>query len=417
MSLNGVFTPPGDKSISHRMALLSILAKGSCNLTNFSPCADVRSSLDAVKLLGISVKEADDELLIEGAGGVIRDQARIDCGNSGTTMRLLMGILAGRPGEFILDGDDSLRKRPMERVAIPLRMMGGSLECPNGRSPVSIRGVDLQGISYDLPVASAQLKSAVLLAGVQAAGSTVVVEPAVSRDHTEKLLKLCGGLIKEAALGTWSVMSSELSLPDSFYVPGDISSAAFFLCGAAITPGSMVEARGVLQNRTRTGFINVLSRMGAYIDYEPWDNSSEPYGMIRARFTPGLEGCTIRAEEIPLLVDEVPILALVATQAKGTTTFQGVGELRIKESDRLSAVASQLGAMGAQIQAEGDTLVVEGPTKLKCPDRMDSFGDHRIAMTVRLAACMVGANPRIQGEESVSISYPGFHETLSELAQ
>ncbi len=416
MSLNGVFTPPGDKSISHRMALISILAKGSCGLTNFSPCADVRSSLDAVKLLGIRVKEDADELLIEGAGGAIRDQARIDCGNSGTTMRLIMGILAGRSGEFVLDGDDSLRKRPMERVAIPLRMMGGQVECPNGKSPVTIRGVDLQGISYDLPVASAQLKSAVLLAGVQADGTTVVGEPAVSRDHTEKLLKLCGGHIK-GDLGTWSVTKSELALPASFYVPGDISSAAFFLCAAAITPGSVVEARGVLQNPTRTGFIDVLGRMGAYIDYESWDNSAEPYGMIRARFTPGLQGCTIRAQEIPLLVDEVPILALVATQARGTTIFEGVGELRIKESDRLSAVASQLGAMGAVIQAEGDTLVVEGPTRLKCPNRLDSFGDHRIAMTVRLAALMVGGDPHIEGEESISISYPGFHETLTELAQ
>lgn len=416
MSLNGVFAPPGDKSISHRMALFSILAKGACKLTNFSPCADVRSSLDAVKLLGIRADANGDALIVEGAGGTIRNKARIDCGNSGTTMRLLMGILAGRPGEFVLDGDESLRRRPMERVAIPLRMMGAQIDCPNGKSPVHIRGAALQGIAYELPVASAQLKSAILLAGVQADRPTLVGEPAASRDHTEKLLRLCGGEIN-GDMGTWYVGRSELVLPDSFYVPGDISSAAFFLCAAAITPGSTVEAHGVLQNPTRTGFIDVLDRMGADIDFENWDNSAEPYGMIRTRFTPGMKGCRIRAEEIPLLVDEVPILALVATQANGTTAFEGVGELRIKESDRLAAVASQLGAMGAEIQAEGDTLVVEGPTRLKCPNQLDSFGDHRIAMTLRLAAFMVGADPHIEGEESTSVSYPGFHETLNELAR
>lgn len=414
MGLDGVFAPPGDKSISHRMALIPILAGGRCELTNFSPCADVRSSLDAVKLLGIEVTSRDDTVIVTGAGGRIRDRARINCGNSGTTMRLLMGILAGRPGEFILDGDGSLRKRPMERVAIPLRLMGATVDCTEGKCPVRISGAMLHGIAYELPVASAQLKSAVLLAGVQADRATLVGEPAPSRDHTEKLLKLCGALINGEP-STWAVSKSDLTLPDSFHVPGDISSAAFFLCAGAIVPGSTVEAQAVMLNPTRTGFLAVLERMGAELVGETWDNSAEPYGMIRTRYSPDMRGCTIRPEEIPLLVDEVPILALVATQAKGMTVFQGVDELRIKESDRLAAVASQLGAMGAKIVAEADTLVVEGPTPLTCPDRLDSFGDHRIAMTLRLAATMVNANPIIDGEESTSVSYPGFHDTLREL--
>lgn len=414
MSLNGEFSPPGDKSISHRIALMSLLADGETRLTNLSPGADVRSSLEAVKLLGSGVRASGGEVVITGAQGRIKDGARIDCGNSGTTMRLLMGILAGRSGEHILDGDGSLRSRPMERVARPLRSMGATVECASGKSPVRILGADLLGIDYELPVASAQLKSAVLLAGIQAGGVTTVREPAPSRDHTERLLNDFGARISRGA-GYWQVERSSLSLPDSFRVPGDASSAAFFLCAATIIPESEVTARGVLLNPTRAGFLQVLQRMGARLEVETRGEVPEPWGRVTARFSPDMCGCRVGPEEIPSLVDEVPILALAATRAAGTTVFQGVGELRVKESDRLAAVASQLNTMGARVTADEDELVIEGPTALNALAGLESFGDHRIAMTLRLAGLLTDSEPRIKGEESTVISYPGFHETLERL--
>jgi len=395
---------------------MSLLALGRCAVENFSPCADVRSSLQSVELLGGVVTRRGRQLEITAPMGSPVVKARIDCGNSGTTMRLLMGILAGRNGEFILDGDESLRKRPMERVASPLRLMGASVECREGRCPVKIRGTDLRGIQWDLPVASAQLKSAILLAGIQAQGTTSVREIIPSRDHTERLLGLMGAII--SCDGTvWNVSRSILAMPGNFFVPGDSSSAAFFLCAAAIMPGSEVTAERMLLNPTRIGFLDVLRRMGATVEVEVLNQEPEPWGRVVVRYSPDLAGCAITREEIPALVDEVPILALVATQASGVTVFDGVGELRVKESDRLAAIASQLGLMGARITAESDTLTVEGPTALAAPSRLDSYGDHRIAMTLRLAALLADAEPAIAGEDSVNISYPGFHGALKELAK
>lgn len=411
MALKGVFSSPGDKSISHRLALMSILASGEVALTNFSPCADVNSSLDAVTLLGSQVRSEGDKLVIRGAGGQIVSEATIDCGNSGTTMRLLMGVVAGRPGQFTLDGDDSLRKRPMERVAVPLRSMGADVRTQSGKCPVTVLGGNLQGIDYALPVASAQLKSAVLLAGIQADGSTSVKESVLSRDHTERLLNLFGARLSGPGL---RVERSTLVLPQSFHVPGDASSAAFFLAAATIIPDSEITATGVLLNPTRTGFLNVLRRMGAILEIQPTESGAEPYGIVKARYS-HLVACCVEAGEIPSLVDEVPILALVATQATGTTVFKGVGELKIKESDRLAAVASQLGQMGAKIRTHNDTLIIDGPTTLRSVGNLDSFHDHRIAMTLRIAGVLADADPKIEGESSIAISYPGFHETLKEL--
>jgi 3-phosphoshikimate 1-carboxyvinyltransferase len=416
VSLRGVFSPPGDKSISHRFALMSLLAEGECRLTNCSSGEDVRSSLDAVSLLGSDIRYDADNLIIRGAHGQIRTDALIDCGNSGTTMRLIMGILAGTKGEFVLDGDESLRKRPMERVAVPLRSMGAVIQSTHGKCPVRIRGDRLMGIAYELPVASAQLKSAVLLAGMQADGQTRVKETIASRDHTERLLRLFGGKVSVSD-GIVQVERSRLIFPALFHVPGDPSSAAFFLSAAAIIPGSEVTAEGVLLNPTRTGFLEVLKRMGADLDIQPASEAAEPWGSITTRFSPSLSSCVVHAEEVPSLVDEVPILALVATQAHGRTVFHGVGELRVKESDRLAAVASQLGLMGATIIAEDDCLMVEGPTILKSVSRLDSFGDHRIAMTLRLAGLLAASDPFIDGEDSVNISYPGFHDTLKGMSR
>jgi 3-phosphoshikimate 1-carboxyvinyltransferase len=414
VSLNGAFRPPGDKSISHRLALFSALAEGRAEIENFSRCADVQSSLAALRLLGASAESNGDLLVVHGAGGRVARRARIDCGNSGTTMRLLMGILVGRSGEFILDGDDSLRRRPMERVAAALRLMGAQVGCPDGKCPVRIVGGDLRAIEYELPAASAQLKSAVILAGLQAEGVTTVNEPVPSRDHTERLLSLMAGNIARTASG-WRVQPSRLTLPERLRTPGDASSAAFFLAAAAIVPGSDVIAEGVLLNPTRIGFVHVLRRMGALVEIQERGDTPEPWGLARVRWSPDLSACSVSPHEVPSIIDEVPILALVATQARGGTVFEGVGELRVKESDRLAAISSQLARLGAKIEAEGDALVVHGPTPLRSAAKLSSFGDHRIAMTLRLASLLTDGSPAIEGEESVDISYPGFHATLRAL--
>jgi 3-phosphoshikimate 1-carboxyvinyltransferase len=409
-------------------------------VTNLSPGDDVRSSLDAVRMLGSRVEWSTEHVTITAADRGLVKEAEIPCGNSGTTMRLLMGILAGVPGRFVLDGDSSLRRRPMERVAVPLRKMGAAIDCTDGGSPVTVQGGGLDGIDYELPVPSAQLKSAVLLAGLSAEGTTVVRETVPSRDHTERLLEYFGGRIFRAyvhgrtsneggpwAIGgpadrdtkrvapVWGVERSSLELPPEFRVPSDISSAAFFLCAAAIIPGSRVTAEGVLLNPTRIGFLKVLRRMGVPMKIVIERETPELTGSIEVSYSPELTGCEISAEEIPSLVDEVPILALVATQAEGVTVFRGAGELRLKESDRLAAIENQLGLMGARLEADHDRLTLEGPTRLKVPDRLDSYGDHRMAMTLRLAGLLDNAEPFIEGEESASVSYPEFRTTLEAL--
>ena len=414
MNLNGTFSPPGDKSISHRLALMSLLASGECRASNMAPGADVRSSLEAARLLGADWQAHEDIVMVKGAAGRLVKKARLDCGNSGTTMRLLMGLLSGRDGEYVLDGDESLRKRPMERIAAPLRLMGANIHCPDGRCPVTIRGGNLHGLEYELPVASAQLKSAVLLAGLQAHGPTIVREITPSRDHTEKMIDLFGGSIAVDPRG-WLVRPSQLHLPPTMYVPGDPSSAAFFLCAAAVLPGSRVTAEGLLLNPTRTGFINVLRRMGAHLEVRTVSQHPEPWGRVTCAYSPELVGCTVEAAEVPALVDEVPILALIATQARGTTVFKQVGELRVKETDRLSAMAQGLALLGAKAEIQGDDLMVHGPIPLSAPPELDSLGDHRLAMTFRLAGVMAGARPRIHQEDCLQISYPLFPQDLDRL--
>lgn len=417
MKLSGSFCPPGDKSVSHRVALMSLLARGETIVSGYSPCQDCASTLAAVRLLGGDVHFSPDGLCLKGLGGALGESAAIDCGNSGTTMRLLMGILAGRPGVFHLDGDESLRRRPMERVAAPLRLMGAKVDCTDGRPPVRIDGGGLKGFEYELPVASAQLKSALLLAGIQAEGLTRVIEPGPSRDHTERMLKQWGANIHHQGRA-WIVKRSGLTLPPTFQVPGDTSSAAFFLCGAAFLPGSRVEAQNVLLNPTRTGWLDVLRRMGARMETGIKGEDPEPWGSIRAEFSPELSACEVRAEEIPLLVDEVPILALAATQCRGTTIFRQVGELRVKESDRLAAIVTELGKMGARLSIQGEDLAVEGPTLLKPPrEDLSAWDDHRIAMTLKIAGLLSGGEPVVQGEECAAVSYPGFTRALEALVK
>jgi len=340
----------------------------------------------------------------------------VDCGNSGTTMRLLSGLLAGRPGRFSLDGDESLRRRPMARVADPLGEMGAKVATTEGRPPLSIEGRELVGRRFDLAVASAQLKSALLLAGLQAEGTTEVHEPHPSRDHSELLLAAMGADLRQAD-GGWQVRRSALTLPSSLRVPGDISAAAFMIVAALIVPGSRVVCEGVGLNPTRIGLITVLQRMGAELSIEEQGSSPEPWGRVEAAYSPGLQATEVLPAEIPLLVDEVPILALAATQASGTTIMRAVGELRVKESDRLAAIVSQLGAMGARLKEEGDDLLIEGPTSLRTGGEYESFGDHRIAMTLAVAGLLNGELPRVAEAGCAAVSYPDFYRDLESLAE
>ncbi len=419
MSLKGCFTPAGDKSVSHRIALFSLLAQGSTVVTNYSPGEDCHSSLKAVERLGCAVsKNPDGTISITGAGGIVTKQAEIDCGNSGTTIRLLMGILSSLEGSFTLDGDKYLRKRPMQRIATPLEKMGAQITTTDGNAPIKITGGKLSGTEYELPVASAQLKSAVLLAGLNASSPTTVIEPVKSRDHTELMLKSFGAAIKSEP-GRITVEPSALSLPKDFYVPGDPSSAAFFLCAATMIKDSEVTARGILLNPTRALFIDVLKRMGADVTINKRGDVPEPWGDITVRYNGRLKACTITAEEVPSLVDEIPILTLVAALAEGESVFHNVGELRIKETDRLVAVRNELGKMGACIYIDDHDddckLVISDVEELCAPEELDSYGDHRMAMTLRLALLIAGAECEIEEEECVAVSYPAFHEDLKKL--
>ncbi|MGC8602987.1 MAG: 3-phosphoshikimate 1-carboxyvinyltransferase [Desulfomonilaceae bacterium] len=415
MKLLGTFRPPGDKSISHRIALLSLLAKGECVVSNYSTAQDCITSIHAVNALGGRAVFSGEDLMLSANGSLLKGSVDVDCGNSGTTMRLLMGILAGASGRFILWGDDSLLKRPMERVAQPLRFMGANISCaPNGTPPVTIDGSKLRGIDYRLPVASAQLKSAVLIAGIQAEGLTRIAEPVKSRDHTEHMLGMFGANIYFES-GAWCVRKSLMELPSAFRVPGDPSSAAFFLCGAAMLDGSEVRAEGVLLNPTRIKFLEKLREMGAQIEIHFEGNSPEPYGTVKSSYSGELSPCTVTPEELPRLVDEVPILALLATQAHGVSVFQEIGELRIKESDRVAALVSELGKLGARLEIDGSNLFVYGPTKLKTTNVLESFGDHRIAMTLAIARGLIEKEVPIRDMACVSISYPDFFEILREL--
>jgi len=417
---------PGDKSLSHRAVLFSAMAEGTTRLSGVLDSADVRATIAGVEVLGAQVAlsvQSDGSLggtvTGWGARGPRARVATIECLNSGTTARLLMGVAAGWPVEVTLTGDESLSRRPMDRVTGPLEKMGAGFEVSEGGTlPVTVRGTDgLTAIEYDSPVASAQVKSAILLAGVRAHGRTRVTEPATSRDHTERLLPAFGVPVEivPAAHSAAVEGPAVLRAVPGFSVPRDPSSAAFMVAAALLVPGSAIRMPGVSLNATRTGFLRVLERMGAGISVVPFPESeSERSGEIDARYTPHLEAATVTADEVPSLVDEVPILALVASQAHGETRFEGVGELRVKESDRLAAVAEGLRSLGATALVEGDTLVVRGPSQLHGAS-LDSLGDHRLAMTWAIAGLVAGGAVRIGRFAAVEVSYPGFVSHLEGL--
>lgn len=422
--LAGSVFVPGDKSISHRVVLFAAMAEGTSHLARILDSADVRSTTSAVRALGAGVvarERPDGGLDLDVAGwgtlGPAPPLHEIDCGNSGTTVRLLLGVLASWPQRsYTLTGDESVSKRPMARVTEPLSRMGATFEtAEGGLLPVTVHGGRLHGVSRQLNVASAQVKTALLLAGVRAEGRTLVAEPAPSRDHTERLLPGFGVPVgrDESRHACWVDGPARLS-PTSLAVPGDPSSAAFLVAAAALVPRSKVTVCEVALNPTRAGFLGVLERMGADVSVHPHSvGGVEPVGDLMVRHA-SLHSTVVAPAEVPSLIDEVPVLAVVASQAKGTTRFSGVGELRVKESDRLEGLAEGLAALGVQVRSGEDWLEVDGPVALR-GGAVDSLGDHRLAMAFAVAALVATKPVTIERYDAIDVSFPGFTESLRTL--
>ncbi|MFL5920376.1 MAG: 3-phosphoshikimate 1-carboxyvinyltransferase [Gaiellaceae bacterium] len=418
-ALRGHIAVPGDKSISHRALLLGAVADGETSVRGFGRSRDTEATLAAVRELGARVHEDEiDTLRIEGAGvrGLRATGAPIDCGNSGTTMRLLAGILAGQRGRFELTGDESLRRRPMERIAEPLAQMGARVETADGTAPLAIEGGGLRAIRYELPVASAQVKSCVLLAGLYAQGRTTVVEPLPTRDHTELMLQSAGVRVNRQQRRISVGPAERLALGDVF-VPGDFSAAAPFLVAATLLPGSELTIHDVGLNPRRTGLLEVLARMGARVTiFHRHRSGGEPVGDVEI-LSAELVATTVTAEEVPLLVDELPLFALAAAVARGTSRVEGARELRVKETDRIETVTTSLRALGAHITATDDGLEVRGvPARLK-GGAMSSHGDHRIAMLGAVAGLVSRDGVELRDPEAVAVSFPGFFELLHSVTQ
>jgi len=417
-ALDGHVAVPGDKSISHRAVLIGALCEGETRVSGFGRSADTEATIAAVRALGAEVIEEDvDTLRVRGAGlrGLQGSKGAIDCGNAGTLMRLLAGVLAGQDGRTELVGDSSLSSRPMERIAEPLRRMGATIETTEGHAPLVVQGAPLRAIDYALPVASAQVKSAILLAGVQATGATTVVEPVATRDHTERMLEHAGARVTRRPSSVTVEGARSLRLPD-VEVPGDISSAAPFLVAAAIVPGSAVTVHGVGLNPRRAGLLDVLERMGARVAiYNRRSIGGEPAGDVEVRAS-DLVGTTVMAAEVPSLIDELPIFAVAACHARGETVVQGAEELRAKESNRIEAVVEDLRRVGGHIRATPDGFRIKGvPTRLR-GGVVDSRGDHRLAMLGAVVGVASREGVQLRGAEAAATSFPGFFDVLEQVA-
>jgi 3-phosphoshikimate 1-carboxyvinyltransferase len=420
--LRGTLRVPADKSISHRAALLAAMTPEPVTVRNYLDAADTRSTLAAVEAVGALVERRRGELVIRGTG--LRDaqelERPIDVGNAGTLMRLLPGWLAAQSGRsWTLDGDDSIRRRPVDRVAEPLRLMGARIDAHDERfPPFTIHGADLQGIEYALPVASAQVKSCVLIAGLTTAAGTTVVEPAPSRDHTERMLARAGAPIERDGMRVTVRHVDEIGI-DAVDVPGDLSSAAFFVAAAVLVPGSRIVLEDVGVNWTRTGFLRILERMGAIVlgDLEPAGafDPVEPVTELDVAHGP-LTGTTVEADEVPLAIDELPLVALLGCFAEGETVVRGAGELRVKESDRIATVVDGLRGLGADIEATDDGFVVRGTDGLR-GGRISSHGDHRLAMLGAIAGLASREGVEVDGMEAAAVSYPGFVDDLHRLTR
>lgn len=413
--VGGTVVVPGDKSISHRAVLVAALCDGETLIRGFGRSADTEATVGAVRALGVQVDEpARDTLVVHGGGlhGLRAPAHPIDCANAGTLVRLLAGILAGQAGqEFELVGDASLSARPMERIAKPLTAMGADVETAEGTLPLTIRGRPLKGITYELPVASAQVKSCLLLAGLYADGATSVGEPVPTRDHTESLLALAGAHLTHSP-GWVTIRPAERLELAALEVPGDFSSAAPFVLAATLVPGSELLVPGVNLNPRRIGFLRILERMGASITVRsPRQIGGEPAGDLVVRFSP-LTATSVSGAEVPSAIDELPLFALAAVCASGESVLSGAGELRAKESDRIDGVVDGLRAVGADIEATQDGFRIRGGSARLAGGAMDSRGDHRLAMLAAVAGLASREGVVVRDPDAVGVSFPGFFDLL-----
>jgi 3-phosphoshikimate 1-carboxyvinyltransferase len=423
--LRGRITPPADKSISHRAAIVGAMAAEPMRITNYLDAADTRSTLAAVGELGAIVETREQEIVIRGCGmrNAQPPEQRIDVGNAGTLMRLLPGWLAFQRGaSFTLDGDESIRGRPVDRIAAPLELMGARVQARAGRyPPFTVHGAGLHGVRYELPMASAQVKSCVLLAGLATDGTTVL-EPVATRDHTERMLLRAGAQVTRAPApgGGYAATvgnTDELEL-EHVKVPGDLSSAAFLIAAGVLVPGSRLVLDGVGVNWTRTGFLRILQRMRAIVigELEPEGEfaADEPVSDLDVSYAP-IVATTVAAEEVPLAIDELPLVALLGCFAEGETVVRGAGELRLKESDRIATVVDGLRGLGADIEALADGFAVRGATTLR-GGRLDAHGDHRLALLGAVAGLASEEGVEVVGMEAADVSYPGFADDIAALA-
>jgi 3-phosphoshikimate 1-carboxyvinyltransferase len=414
--LRGRMCVPGDKSISHRALLLGALADGNSRINGFLPSGDCLATLDCLRSLGVEVEtHGAATLTIHGRGlnGLRAPTSPLNCARSGTTMRLLTGILAGQPFASTLTGDAQLLRRPMRRIVEPLRNMGAEIEDSDGHAPLTVHGASLRGGDHALTVASAQVKSALLLAGVFADGPTTVHQPGPARDHTERMLAAMGATIEVVGLSVTLCPAPTLS-PLCLNIPGDISSAAFLMVAAALVPGSQVTIEGVGVNPTRTGLLDVLRAMGADISLDNRrETGKEPLADVTVR-TSHLRGVEIQGDIVVRMIDEFPILAVAATQGRGTTVVRDAAELRVKETDRIATAAIELQAMGARIDCHPDGFTVKGPTPLR-GTIVDSHGDHRLAMALTVAGLIASGETTVQNTDCINDSFPGFESALARL--
>ena len=412
--LKGKITIPPDKSISHRAVIFSSLANGTSVIKNFSAAQDPKSSLEICKSLGVKAEfKNNNELYITSSGKLTSPIDTLYCGNSGTTMRLVAGVLAGQSFNSVLTGDESLSNRPMQRIIIPLSLMGAKIISNNGRSPLEIYGRNLHGITYSSPISSAQVKSSILLAGLFAEGKTTVTEPYLSRNHTELMLSYMGADICINGLSV-SVSQSEL-IPKIIEISGDLSSAAYFIAAALLVPNSEIILKNVGLNPTRTGILDILEKMGADIEIlNKHTVSNEVTGDLRVKYSE-LKACKIEGDIIPSLIDEIPILAVIATQAEGQTVIKDAQDLRNKESDRIKAVVTELKKLGAAIEETTDGMIIHGKTDLKGGIELETYQDHRIAMSLYIAGLLCPKEILIRNFDWVNISFPEFDEFFGHL--
>lgn len=420
--LKGEVTVPGDKSISHRAVMFGALSEGKTEITNFLQGADCLSTIGCFRRLGIDIENQENTVTIWGKGldGLSAPSGTLDAGNSGTTTRLISGILAAQPFTTTLTGDSSIQKRPMKRIIEPLSMMGARIESLNGNgcAPLQINGSPLHGIHYHSEVASAQVKSAILLAGLYAEGETAVTEPVLSRNHSELMLRTFGANIRSE--GTTAVIFPRPRLTgQKIRVPGDISSAAYFIAAGLLVPGSDILIRNVGINPTRAGILKAAKAMGGHVSLLNENREGEPTADLHVVYRP-LHGTVIEGDMIPTLIDELPIIAVMAAAASGTTIIRNAAELKVKESNRIDVMVRNLSAMGCSITGTEDGMIIEGKGSSELPLTgavIDSFADHRIAMSFAVASLIAEGETTIRDSECVSISYPDFYSDLLSLTK